>query len=88
MIGDGVEETNPRPAGNAGQFASFERRPGTNNYWNDDMLLEAVIIILNNIKTITADGQKYIVYFATYTRSIVMESLNFIYQNGDCNLNE
>ena len=83
VIGDALATKYPKPAGNAGQFGSFERRSGTTNYWSDEMLLEAVTIILNDIAPNPEEGQKYIVHFATYTGSLGMESISLIYQDGE-----
>lgn len=75
------------PADNVGFFGSFDRRTGSSNYWNDDMLLEAIGAVLDNINPSAADGQKYVVTLVVYTgttgtenKAVVKEGGEWIYQ--------
>ena len=75
------------PADNVGFFGSFDRRESSDNYWNDDMLLEAIGAVLDNINPGAADGQKYVVTLVVYTgttgtenKAVVKEGGEWIYQ--------
>ncbi|WP_245583388.1 hypothetical protein [Salinimicrobium terrae] len=87
-VGDALIDVYPDPADNAGYFGSFNRIPGSTDYWSDEMLLEAITIVLNDLEPNPEEGQKYVVYFATYTGSLDRESLSVIYQDGEWVLNE
>ena len=88
VIGEELIDKYPDPADNAGFFGSFNRTKGNADYWSDEMLLEAVIIILNDIAPNPEEGQKYVIHFATFTGSLGMESISVIYQDGEWVLNE
>lgn len=68
---------------NVDTFGSFERRPTDNEFWSDDMLLEAFKILFNNINPNAEEGQKYNVTITTYTGSVGEESFNLIKEGGD-----
>lgn len=75
------------PADNVGFFKSFDRRDSSNNYWNDDMLLEAINVVLNNFNSEIEDGQKYQVTLVVYTgatgtetKAVIKEAGEWIYQ--------
>jgi len=56
----------PGPADNVGFFGSFDRRPGSANFWSDDMLLEAFNVVLDNINPSAQDEQKYILTYVIF----------------------
>ena len=87
-IGEALIDVYPNPADNAGFFGSFDRREGSDNYWSDEMLLEAVRIILNEIAPNPEEGQKYVISYAAYVGSTVIETLSVIYTDGEWVLNE
>ena len=87
-IGEALIEKYPNPADNAGYFGSFDRREGSNNYWSPEMLLEAVTVILNEIAPNPEEGQKYVISYAAYTGSTVIETIRVIYLDGEWVLNE
>ena len=75
------------PADNVGFFGSFDRRESSDNYWNDDMLLEAIGAVLDNINPGAADGQKYVVTLVVYTgvtepenKAVIKKAGEWIYQ--------
>ncbi len=89
LVGEELEEKYVDPAWSAGNYANFDRREGNRNYWSDEMLLEAVNIVLNNnVAPNAEEGQKYVVYFAIYNGSSGVESLNVIKQDGKWVLNQ
>lgn len=87
-IGSALIDKYPGPADNAGYFGSFDRREGSDNYWSKEMLLEAMTVVLNEIAPNPEEGQKYVISYAAYTGSTVIQSLSVIYQDGEWVLNE
>lgn len=87
-IGEALIEEYPGPADNAGFFGSFDRREGSDNYWSDEMLLEAMTVVLNDIAPNPEEGQKYVISYAAYTGSTVMQTISVIYLDGEWVLNE
>lgn len=77
----------PGPADSAGYYVKFARRVGNYNYWSDEILLEAIGILLENI-ALNAEEGKYIVSFAMYDGSAGTESLSVIKEGGEWVLNE
>lgn len=72
----------PGPADNVGFFGSFDRRPGSSNYWSDDMLLEAFNVLLDTRNPNAEEGQKYVLTFVVFTGSTANESKSVIKTNG------
>lgn len=81
-IGNEFIDTYPGPGDNVAFFKSFDRRSTSDNYWNDDMLLEAMNFFLDNLDPSAEDGQKYEVTFDTYVGSTVSETLFLIKEDG------
>ncbi|GHA36040.1 hypothetical protein GCM10007103_16880 [Salinimicrobium marinum] len=88
LVGETLADEYTDPAWSAGNYANFDRREGNRNYWSDEMLLEAVNIVLNNVASNAEEGQKYVVYFEIYNGSAGVESLNVIKQDGEWILNQ
>ncbi|SDX97508.1 hypothetical protein SAMN05444411_11326 [Lutibacter oricola] len=78
LIGAELLETYPGPAGNLASYGSFERRSGHDNYWSDDMLLEAIDIALQNNFPTAATGDKYSVQLEAYLGSGTYETLTIL----------
>ena len=76
------------PADNVGFFGSFDRRPGSSNYWSDEMLLEAFNVLLDTIDPNAAEGQKYVLNYLVYVGSTVTESKKVIKTGGEWVYNE
>lgn len=70
------------PADNVGFFGSFDRRSGSGNFWNDDMLLEAFNVLLDARNPSAEEGQKYVLTFVVYTGSTGNESKSVIKEGG------
>jgi len=62
-------ETYPGPAGNLASYGTYDRRPSNDNYWSDDMLLEAINIVLMDVDPTAVEGTKYSVSIPTYMGS-------------------
>ena len=73
----------PGPADNVGFFGSFDRRPGSGNFWTDEMLLEAFNVLLDTRNPGAADGQKYALTYVVFTGSTGTETKSVIKVNGE-----
>ncbi|MCF6294386.1 MAG: choice-of-anchor J domain-containing protein [Flavobacteriaceae bacterium] len=82
FISDTFSTIYPGPADNVGFFGSFDRRPSSDNFWSDDMLLEAFNALLDNIDPSAQEGQKYVLTFVTYIGSVADESMSLIKTGG------
>lgn len=83
LISTQLAGTYPGPAGSAGNFSNFDRRNGNDNFWSDSMLLEATVIVLNNLNPSAEEGQKYVVSFDIFNGAGGVESLAVIKTGGD-----
>lgn len=72
----------PGPADNFGFFGSFDVRESSSNYWNDDMLLEAFNVLLNNLNPTAEEGQKYSLTYVIYDGATGNNTTNLIKTNG------
>lgn len=69
------------PASSAGSYSNFDRRVGNASYWSDEMIIEALNVILPD----SPDGQQYNVTFAIYdgasgTETVLVERDEAIYE--------
>jgi hypothetical protein len=80
LIEDEFEAIYPEPAGSAGQYGNFERREDRDAYWNNDMILEALNVVMEENFT-GIEGQTYEVSYKIYDGSPGEESMNIKY-NG------
>jgi hypothetical protein len=72
----------PGPADNFGFFGSFDRRESSSNYWNDDMLLEAFNVLLDNLNPTAEEGQKYSLTYVIYDGATGNNTTNLIKTGG------
>ncbi|APG60915.1 hypothetical protein [Christiangramia salexigens] len=72
----------PGPASNAAQYNSFDVRSTSDNYWSDDMLLEAFNFILKQEFSAAADGDKFILTYDIYSGTPGTAVVNLI-KDGD-----
>jgi len=70
------------PADNVAFFGSFDRRSGSGNFWDEDMLLRAFNILLDARDPSAEEGQKYFLTFVVYTGSTGTESKSLIKKDG------
>ena len=82
LIGDALIEKYPGPADNAAFFQSFERRSGDAEYWSDEMLLEAINILLDERHPSAEEGQKYVVLLTAYAGGYSTEEWAVIKKDG------
>ena len=74
--------TYPGPTDSMSSFKNFERRPGNANEWTDDMILEALNVVLDNINPSAEEDQKYRVTIATWAPGDSTEEFAVIKQGG------
>lgn len=82
LVSSAFADVYPGPASNVGDFSSFDVRESSGNYWSDDMLIEAMGVVLDNLEPNAEVGQKYVISFAVYNGSVVTETLSLI-KNAD-----
>lgn len=82
-IGEQLADKYEDPAWSAGNYANFDRRVGNRNEWTDDMLVEAMAVLLDKIAPNAEEGQKYTMIFDIYNGSAGTEQLNMIKTGGE-----
>lgn len=82
LISNAFIDIYPGPADNVGFFGSFDRRSGSSNFWNDDMLLEAFNVLLDARDPGAEEGQKYALTYIVFTGSTGNETQSVIKTNG------
>ena len=82
LISDAFIAIYPGPADNVGFFGSFDRRSGSANFWNNDMLLEAFNVLLDSIDPSAQEDQKYVLTYVIYNGSTTDESMSVIKTGG------
>ena len=78
IIAGELADTYPNPVSSMEQYNNFDRREGNSAYWSDDMLLEAMQILLNEIAPNAEVGQQYVLTFDIYNGTNTTESLSLI----------
>ena len=74
LVEDELSEEYPEPTSSAAQYGNFERRETSDAYWSNEMILEAINIVLSeNIDGV--EGQKYNVSYDIYDGSAGTESM-------------
>ncbi|RXP61391.1 hypothetical protein EC396_04140 [Lutibacter sp. HS1-25] len=82
FISNALMDKYPGPADNVGYFGSFDRRSSSSNYWNDEMLLEAFNLLLDNKNPSAEEGQKYTLTYIIYNGATTNETKNVIKTSG------
>ena len=82
-VGAEFADTYPGPAGNAAQFGSFDVRSTSDNYWSEDMLLEAINFILKTEYPDAAAGSKFVVSYKIYNGSVGSAITNVVLSGDD-----
>jgi len=88
IIGNALIDVYPDPASSAGRYGNFDRRVDEAAYWNDDMILEAMNLLLDNIDPSAEEGQKYVLTFDIYNGSNTTEEISLIKEAGVWVLNQ
>lgn len=88
IISSALIDKYPGPADNAGFFGSFDVRKSSDNYWSDEMLLEAFNIFLNELDPNAEIGQKYVLSYAVYNGATVTLQTSLIKTEAGWVINE
>ncbi len=82
FIQDELGSEYPDETGSAAQYSNFDRREGNGAYWSNEMILEAIdVVLLENIDE-GVEGQTYNVSYAIYDGSSGTESMTVRF-NGE-----
>lgn len=68
LIGEELADVYPKPAASAAQYNNFERREGRDAYWSNEMILEAINVVLSD-NFPDVEGQTYEVSYKIYDGS-------------------
>ena len=82
-VGAEFADTYPGPAGNAAQFGSFDVRTTSDNYWSEDMILEAINFTLKSQYPDATEGSKFVVSYAVYSGSVGTVITNVVLSGDD-----
>ena len=88
LIGNALIDKYPGPGDNAAFFGSFDVRKSSDNYWSDEMLLEAFNLFLNKIAPNAEIGQKYVLSYAVYNGATVTMETKLIKTEAGWVINE
>lgn len=86
LVGTELGTAYPGPAGNAAQYNSFDVRESSNNYWSEDMILEAINVVLMERYPSAVDGDQFAATYKVYngsgtpmiTKSVVLNSGSYV----------
>ena len=91
LIGTELGDDYPGPAGNAAQYNSFDVNEGSDNRWTDDMILEAINVVLKDQFPGATEGAEFDVtveHFINWetpavTYSVVLEDGSYIINTNE-----
>lgn len=87
LVGTGLGDKYPGPAGNAAQFNSFDVRSNA-NYWSEEMILEAInVVLMDRFPTATGSAQ-FDVTYAAYSGSVNPVIKSVILSEGEYVIDE
>ncbi|MGA9590970.1 MAG: hypothetical protein WBV11_14165, partial [Salegentibacter sp.] len=88
IIAGALADKYPGPVDNMTTFSDFDRRPDNAAYWKDEMILEAMNVLLDEIAPNAEVGQKYVITYAIYDGSNGTNSISLIKaEDGSWKLN-
>ncbi|EAQ48251.1 nuclear transport factor 2 family protein [Leeuwenhoekiella blandensis] len=82
LIVEELGATYPAQTSSMAQYGNLDRRSGNAAFWSDDMILEAMNILLDDIDPSAEEGQKYAVTFDIYNGSNTTETFLLIKTDG------
>ncbi|XMO87705.1 hypothetical protein AAFN75_05330 [Algibacter sp. AS12] len=74
--------TYPSATDSMDNYGNFERRSGNAAEWTNDMVVEAINVVLENVDPSAEEGQKYVVSFDVYNGSNGTENFSVIKTGG------
>lgn len=89
FVGAELAEEYPGPASNAAQFHSFDIRSTSDNYWSEDMILEAINVLLMERFPNATEGTKFNVSYRVYNGTGVSSTVqSVVLSDGEYVINE
>lgn len=88
FIGDEFLEKYPVPAESAAEYSNFDRREDNAAYWNDDMILEAINVLLMDRFASAGEGSQFNVSYRIYDGESGNEVMPVVLSNGEYVVNE
>tara|TARA_R110002020_G_scaffold303939_2_gene519520 strand:+ start:157680 stop:159377 length:1698 start_codon:yes stop_codon:yes gene_type:complete len=82
LIGTELGTAYPEPAASAANYNNFDRREGNAAYWSQDMILEAINVILPVDFPAAAEGDKFEVSYAIYNGAAGVEITSVVLTDG------
>lgn len=84
LIGAELAATYPDAAPGAADHSDFDKRTGVDTYWTDEMIAEAIVIVLNDRIDNAVEGQLYAVAYDTFIDGYVhvWETMVFRYDGN------
>ncbi|WP_029038160.1 hypothetical protein [Salinimicrobium xinjiangense] len=83
LVGTELGDDYPGPAGNAAQYNSFDVRSTSSNYWSEEMILEAINVILMERYPDATEGAQFDVTYAAYSGSVSSVIKSVILTDGE-----
>ncbi|SFB79381.1 hypothetical protein SAMN04487907_101667 [Zunongwangia mangrovi] len=77
-VAEALVDQYPDPVSSMARYSNFDRRNGNAAYWSDDMIIEAMRIVLNSIDPDAEVGQQYDITYDVYNGSNVTETISLI----------
>lgn len=77
-----LSSTYPGATSSMGNYGNMDRRAGNANEWTDEMVLEAINVVLDIIDSGAAEDQKYVITIEVYNGSNTTEDFAVIKQDG------
>lgn len=82
FIAGELESKYPSQTASMLRYGNMDRRTGNDAFWSDDMILEALNILLDDLDPSAEEGQKYAVTFDIYNGSNTTETFMLIKTGG------
>jgi hypothetical protein len=83
LVAEELAEEYPGPAENTGDFNSFTVDSGSSNFWTEEMLLEAINIVLMDKFPSAEEGVQFAVTYAAYDGSgVSSQGMAVVLQDG------
>ncbi|MUP45253.1 hypothetical protein E0K83_05780 [Gramella sp. BOM4] len=83
IIASELEATYPNAVSSMARYSNFDRREGNSAYWSEEMILEAMNVLLDEIAPDAEEGQKYLFTYDIYNGTNTTEDMYVIKENGE-----
>lgn len=72
----------PDATSSMANFGNMDRRPGNSAEWTNDMVLEAITVVLDDVNPSAQEGQKYLITIDIFNGTRTTEDFAVIKENG------